>query len=1041
MRVNLMSVIVRNTRHRAWSRVIAVTVLTAAALLAGSTAHGPGSAIAAAATTGGRPATSAGSPAYNWLTLHQDGTRRGYAANSPLSTSNAAGLGVAWATRLYGAALDSPVVWYDPALGKTLAFIGTEHGDIVAVDVSTGRIVWSRWLGSTIMSTPILSEGSLFVGTFDSPRVYKLNGSTGAVQCSIASPQPIDGTPVAATPPNGRWTVYFGTTDNVTAPGPMLAINARNCSLEWSFSGYASQSGTWDPAAYAVDAAGVPLVLFGSADPDSAVYAVNANTGKEVWRFAAYNPPPGIYDIGAGITVSPPHVNGFAQGVAYVASKYGVMYAINLTSGALIWSYNYNAALHVVGGGISTAALDGTNLVVGIHGGLIDINAVTGTLIWHYQDPANIEVDSSPAIAGPAGSQIVVVGDLAGGVDVVSLATGSQLYHYQTANYITASPAVSDGNILIASADGYLYDFAVGGGNEATLPTTAIKTPAESSTVSYPRGGKLTVQGTASDQVGVAAVMVSVQESGIDGQWWNGATGRWTPGPMASPARLTRTGATVTGWSFTYPIPPSGGTYQVIAYAESTKGPSDVKGAYSSFAVRATTTGPHLVAQSAFVAPGASVTVSGGGFAPSERVVISLLGKTLATATTTIRGGIRNTRVAIPPATAFGQTSLAVRGERSGRTAIAPITVANNWTQVGYNSDHTNYEPNDSTFYNHITPGANIFLDLAWLYQTSSAFTAAPVVADNVAYAGNDTGSLVAIDVQNGAPLWTWHGASGAAIDGAPAVVPGLHLVFIGTGGGKLYAISTITGKTVWTDSIGGQISAPIYGDGYVYVTSSTGTVEAITERTGARKWTVRVANSISAPAALDSVNQVLIVGESDGTVVRLDALTGARKWTYATGAALTAAPAIASGNVYVSSGDSLVAIGEWKGGMLWSYKTGGTVSDTPAIYNGQVFFGSDDGSLYALSAAGSFLWDLPFGHPIVGVAEVHSVIVFVTSSGTVAASRTWTALELWHYQTNAGITAPPVIVNGAAYVAAGDGNLYAFTSYGQPPGSFPHLR
>lgn len=81
-------------------------------------------------------------------------------------------------------------------------------------------------------------------------------------------------------------------------------------------------TGTWDPLAYAVDAGGVPLVLFGSADPDDAAYALNANTGAEVWRFQTTNMDHD-YDIGSGITISPPRVNGFADGVAYVPAKDG----------------------------------------------------------------------------------------------------------------------------------------------------------------------------------------------------------------------------------------------------------------------------------------------------------------------------------------------------------------------------------------------------------------------------------------------------------------------------------------------------------------------------------------------------------------------------------------------------------------------------------------------------------------------------------------------------------------------------------------------
>ena len=56
-------------------------------------------------------------------------------------------------------------------------------------------------------------------------------------------------------------------------------------------------------------------------------------------------------------------MNGFADGVAYAHSKLGYAYALDLTTGALIWQYNFGSP------SISTAALSGTSLVLGDGGG------------------------------------------------------------------------------------------------------------------------------------------------------------------------------------------------------------------------------------------------------------------------------------------------------------------------------------------------------------------------------------------------------------------------------------------------------------------------------------------------------------------------------------------------------------------------------------------------------------------------------------------------------------------------------------------------
>jgi outer membrane protein assembly factor BamB len=67
-------------------------------------------------------------------------------------------------------------------------------------------------------------------------------------------------------------------------------------------------------------------------------------------------------------------------------------------------------------------------------------------------------------------------------------------------------------------------------------------------------------------------------------------------------------------------------------------------------------------------------------------------------------------------------------------------------------------------------------------------------------------------------------------------------------------------------------------------------------------------------------------------------------------------------------------------------------------------------------------------------VVAVKSVACAEVSNGLVSCTRTYTDLDVWKYQTTAGLATAPVILDGTVYVGAGDGNLYAFTSYGLPP-------
>ncbi|MCI4355948.1 MAG: PQQ-binding-like beta-propeller repeat protein [Thermoplasmata archaeon] len=987
---------------------------------------------------------SVASSSFDWPEFHRNSRLTGAESGGTLSAKNASQLGVAWAADLYGAALDSPVVGYDAALGETLAYIGTESGNVLAIDVANGQIAWGTWLGSPIRATPALANGAVFVGTDVNPALFKLNASTGAIDCSAVSPLPIEGSPSIWHLTNGNATAFVGTTDTSTLAGPLLAVNVANCAIVWEFTGYRHPAGSWDPVATAVNVTGVPLVLFGTSDTDSGVYALDARTGAEVWRFQSYNPSPGVYDIGAGVTVSSPGSLGIADGVAYVPSKYGILYALDLSNGTPIWSVNFNQLAGVTGGGRSTAALDGRNLVFGFKGGLFDLNATTGAVVWQYNDTTRTEAISSPAIVGSAGHEIAAVGDLGGGFDVVSLANGTQLYHYQTGGYVTASPAATAGNLLISSSDGFLYDFAVGGGNDATLPTTTISSPRDGATLANPNGNE-TVTGTANDPNGLAGVVVAVQSSGTGGPWWDQATGAWTPGPMAGAATVNvSANRTSASWSYTFPASAAGGTYEVTVYATSRSGQSDLVGASSGFSVNFTTTGPRLRTTSMYLAPGASATVLGGGFGRTENVTVSLLGSTLATGRTTATGYLPAFSVHVPSRASLGRTSLVATGVISGRVATAAIVISNSWAQSGYGAGHLGFEPNDVTLKNHVYPGGPDWMYLAWHFDAGFAVRASPAVVDGVAYVADTAGDVFAVDIHNGGMLWHWTDPSGASINGSPAVDSAQSLVFVAANDGIVYAISTRNGTLVWNASVGGTLTDPMFGGGEVYVASGNRTIAALRESNGTRSWVTVVTSPVRATVALDVSHHLLLVGEMNGDLVAMNSTTGAHNWTYAAGSPIEASPMVSASKVYVvSAGGNVTCLQESTGGKLWTYRTGGGVVSDAALSNRgtpggsslELLVGSLNGNLYAINATnGSLNFLVTVGSPIVGVSALDGVVLFETAAGSVGAARTYSNVTLWDYRTTAGLASAPTVVDGTVFVGAEDGYLYAFTTFGQSP-------
>jgi outer membrane protein assembly factor BamB len=986
--------------------------------------------------------TVANNQSYNWPELHGTPTLAGYASNSTLSTLNASQLGVGWATNLYGSALDSPVTAFDPILNATLAYVGTESGNVLGINVSDGQIVWGVWLGSPIRSSPLVYNGSVYVGTFENPTIFRLNATTGSTEASYVSPRPLEATPVLATPPGGVPTLFIGTVDTGPGPGPFLALNALNLSLEWEFTDYNQTAGSWDSASYIVNASGVPMVIFGTDNPDSSVYDLNASSGQLIWRFQTDNPDDGDWDVASGITISPPGDNGFAQGVAYAVNKIGHAYALDLNNGTLIWENIFDGKGNYPSGvARSTPALDGTNLVLGYEFGLLDINATTGVRIWSYEDPTHTESIASPAIAGPSGQEVAVTGDVGGTLDVVSLAHGTVLYTYHTNGYFTASPAISGGNILIASSNGFLYDFAVGGGNEAVFPTTSIASPVQGATLNAPTG-TVTITGNATDPTEVLAVEVAIQTGGVGGPWWDAATQTWSPGPVNDLATLATPGSNATNWSLIVSVPKAGGAFQVFANALSSTGVADPVGSEISYVVSYLTSGAHLEASSSYVSPGAAVTLKGGGFGRSTKVTVSLHGVFLATVTSKASGSLPSIRVVIPANSSFGLTALTAVAPSA--TLNIPITVANNWEQQGDGPGHLGFEKNDPTLNYLIFPGGNKWVKLAWHFDPGVPLNASPAIVDGVAYVADTQGQLFAIDTHNGGLDWTFTLASGAAIEGSPAVDPTLGLVFLGANDGTVDAVSVATGALVWSTSVGGDVAAPVFNSGELYVASSSGQIEALAEATGVATWAVGLGSNITSAPALDTSTSRLIVGESDGNVTEINAKTGVVGWNFTTGGPIAASAIVSAGKVYVGSEDTNVyCLVESSGALVWSFKTGAAIQDTGSLTNNgtdggglALFIGSNNGILYSLRASsGKQLFNVSVGPGgIVGVATARGIAIFETATGQITATRAYVKQDNWQFQTGAGLVSSPVVIDGTIYVDAEDGNLYAFTPTGQAP-------
>ena len=214
--------------------------------------------------------------------------------------------------------------------------------------------------------------------------------------------------------------------------GASLASAPSTANPAWSYS--------TNGAIYASPAVSDGLIFISSWD--GTVYALNENTGALVWSM----------QTGASIYSSP----AVANGIVYVGSRNGGMYAINEQTGALIWVYgNPNCAITS-----SPAVADG-KVFYGTwsQGGCIDPGqfvaryANNGTLAWTNPAIAASSVRSSPAVD----SGLVFFGQDNGSVMALNETTGQQLWT-RSLNGVTivgSAPAVYNGRIYVGTDNGF----------------------------------------------------------------------------------------------------------------------------------------------------------------------------------------------------------------------------------------------------------------------------------------------------------------------------------------------------------------------------------------------------------------------------------------------------------------------------------------------------------------------------------------------------------------------------------------------------------
>lgn len=286
---------------------------------------------------------------------------------------------------------------------------------IYAVDAQTGHALWTKHLNNMSMTTPVVADGQVFVGS----GTQQFQGNNLAKENNLNSTGLIRG----------------------TGPNAIYALDATNGHVVWKHSTPGENMPTF------VYHGGILYVANGNGK----VYAFNAKTGHEMWSLS----------IGSYVSMSSPVLT---RGVLYVSGAHPYkLYAINVKTHRLLWS---SPVPNVFGGSddSSLAAKNGLIYVMGTTGTWKQPNSYVyafthqGQVRWQTNLgtgplPTDIEV-SAPTVVGHT---VYVGSPITNSEYALNSLTGHIQWKFHAAGPVSESAAVANGVLYVGDGNGYLY--------------------------------------------------------------------------------------------------------------------------------------------------------------------------------------------------------------------------------------------------------------------------------------------------------------------------------------------------------------------------------------------------------------------------------------------------------------------------------------------------------------------------------------------------------------------------------------------------------
>jgi outer membrane protein assembly factor BamB len=237
-------------------------------------------------------------------------------------------------------------------LSVTCGTIGCADGELAALSMRSGKILWTFPVSSGTESSPMIAGNSVYFGD-QAGTFYSLNIRTGRVNWSFATGGSIKG---GADYYDGN--LYFG-----NYAGQFYAVNARSGREVWGD----SPGGQF----YSTPAVAYGRVYVGNKNGDA--YAFDARSGAVAWSAGL-----GSYVYGGPAVAD---IKGLGPTV-YIGSYDGYLYALNALTGGVRWTADVGVSISG-----SATVVNNTVYVSIVYGkGSYGYNARTGARVFYYPD-------------------------------------------------------------------------------------------------------------------------------------------------------------------------------------------------------------------------------------------------------------------------------------------------------------------------------------------------------------------------------------------------------------------------------------------------------------------------------------------------------------------------------------------------------------------------------------------------------------------------------------------------------------------------------